>query len=184
MPAETKGQVFLSFEAVLRKARPEQWDSLVPRLPDELKVALQRRTIVSVGWYPAAWYNAMHDALEALAGPALATFIGREATLADIHLIFRWVLRLFSPELLLSQGSRIFGAYMRGCEILVEQPRPGVAVVRYRSVEGLARGVWAELAEGSLTFLEVAGAKSARVKVLAGGEAGARVLDLELSWAP
>lgn len=182
MPTQIKGQVFHSFEAVVRARLGDAvWQQLVEDVPAELRVRLELRSLVVTGWYPMRWYGTLHDALERRAAD-FAPVLGLEGTERDIGLLFRWVLRLFSPNTLLRQSERVVGGYLRGATVTVRDEGPTSAELTLVTEDPCARGMWREFAEGTRTFLAPAGARDVTATVRQGGAAGDDRLVLGLAW--
>ena len=112
--SRAKGVNFRGFLTALEKLRgPNAVAATTEQLTGELRDAVVFGRIVVGGWYPIAWYRALHEASQrALGEPQqLAWAIGHQAVKDDLRGIYRVFTRLLSPEWLFSNAPRVFNRY-------------------------------------------------------------------------
>jgi hypothetical protein len=171
MESEIKGLSLRNFPITLADIRGEEVAGRVlDALPDELSRGLREGTIVRGGWYPVGWKRELHHAACRVTGePGLARTMGHEMTKRDLRGIYRAFVRVVSPRFVLSLGAKIFGKYFRPGSFEVIESRNGFTRVQFSKCYGFDENVWRDVAGGCEATLEVAGARSVRFHVEAGG---------------
>jgi hypothetical protein len=151
--------------------------------PAELRDAYCYGQLVSVGWYPIAWYRELHGAAQQALGEGrtLAWRLSHDAVSRDFRGIFKVAIRLLSPEMVLRQGARLLMLYCKGGRLEIVETRPGYGRVRLVGWAGYDANVWTDLQGGMVAVLEARGAKNVSARVLAGG-GNHDHLDVELRW--
>lgn len=185
MESEIKGLSLRNFPITLADIRGEEVAArMLDSLPDELSRGLKEGTIVRGGWYPVAWKRELHRAACRVTGePGLARTMGHEMTERDLKGIYRAFVRVVSPRFVLSLGAKIFGTYFRPGSFEVVERRRGFTRVEFRKCYGFDENIWRDVAGGCEATLEIAGAKSVRFHVEAGGLDGDHAMTAVAWWA-
>lgn len=140
MGTQVKGQVFTSALAALERLQgPQVTAQLVAALEGDFGHAMRTRSVLAIGWYPLEWYAQLHTAARARCGAAISGPIGRESSIADINTVFRYILKLFSPETLLGQAPRIFHTYCRG-DLVLDSSEKGRVRAHCEKCDGANQG--------------------------------------------
>ncbi len=157
--------------------------SVVEHTDGALREALRYGSIVRGGWYPAAWYRALHrSAAQVTKEQRLAFIIGRESTLADFKTGFmRLVLKVVSPSFVLSMGSQVFNRYFEHGTLKIE-PGTCSAVVTWTDVPGFDANLWEDVLGGCVGALMAGGAQNVSARRLSGGRDGDQGSVVELTW--
>ena len=187
LAGEVKGIVLRNFAPVLVGLRGEgAWVKTRDALSVELREALERGSIVAGGWYPLAWYRDLHASARRATGSGdarLAWLIGRESTKRDLNSVYRGFLRVLSPRVVLSASTRFFGTYYRPGLMKLVESRDGFGRVTFTDCHGFDRDVWSDVFGGCEVTMELAGARSLRMRVELGGRDGDSNTTLIAWWA-
>ena len=181
-----KGVSFRSMLGALARLRGDDVVSqTIQILPEDVREAVQRGSIVAGGWYDLEWYKALHRAARTVtrSGRELPRGLSRDARLADFTGIYRVFAVMLSPESLLSKGPRAFHRYYDNGAMRVVEARAGMASAAWSECFGFDGNVWETVIGGAMGALEASGARNVRVRVLAGGTDGDSALKLEARWA-
>jgi hypothetical protein len=138
--------------------------------------------VVAVGWYPIAWYVALHAAIaETLGtGPELARQLGRAATLRDFTTIHRLVISLLSAETVAGHAPRLMALYFRGGTAQRVRVETGSARVRFDGWKGFSPLVWEDIMGGMEAVLTVVKARNPKARAL--GPLDAESVEIEVRW--
>jgi hypothetical protein len=182
--AQAKGSNFLG---LFRALEHEHGTAAVARVKDALGGALASELghghVLAMGWYPAAWYAELHDAVARTlgSGPELARALGRRATLADFNTMHRLLASMLSVETVFGQTHRLMGLYWKGGTIEVAESIAGQARVRFSGWSGFSRLVWEDLMGSSEAVLQFCGAQNIRCRATGRFE-DLQALDLDVRW--
>ncbi|MEI8259642.1 MAG: hypothetical protein WCJ30_28585, partial [Deltaproteobacteria bacterium] len=93
---------------------------------------LRNGEVVAGGWYPAAWYRSLLEAIEKTSGrgPGFIREISNEAVRHDLATIFKVLSFFVSPERALDNATKIMSRYYDGGRVSVSEARHGL--VRFR----------------------------------------------------
>lgn len=183
--ASVKGLAFLSVMRALSKLRGDgSVKAALSRMNPEVADAFRYGSVVATGWYPVAWYLSMWRSIRESSGEgvAIARVLGREALRQDLTLVHKVALGLLSPKNVVSIGGRLSSQYYRPTQVTFETA-PGMTRVRYSRCFGWDENMWAEIAVGIEVVLELAGAKHARIRMVAGGQSRDDYADFEVHRA-
>jgi hypothetical protein len=181
-----------SFRGLLRELERRDGKELVERILDDLDPEvgkpLRYGQVISVGWYPIAWYAALYASIGRVLGglPALAFDLSFAATRHDFSTLHRVAIALMSPELLIGQAPRFVGLYYKGGNTDVvgaATAAKGGAEVRFSGWHGFSAAVWQDLTGGSAAVLEACRAKNVRHRVIAGGGDGDSHMTTLFEWS-
>ena len=151
----------------------------------ELARAVRCGTIAQGLWYPIGWYRALHKSAQTVLGldSAFSRRMGYLATRAELGGIYRVFAKLISPQMTLHLGAKLFRTYYDRGHFRVIEWSHGHALSRWEACTGFDESVWEDVVGGITAFLETAGARRVRARVVAGGRDGDASMDLEADWA-
>lgn len=184
MESQVKGLSLRNYLIVLGSLRGEDVAArAMAMLPDELRLALQGGAIVPMGWYPVAWNRELHDAGRRATGePRLARIMGNEMTKRDLVGVYRVFMRIASPQFVLAASGRIFSRYFRPGIMEVSERRRGFVLVNFKDCHGFDENMWHDVLGACEATIELAGAKSLRIHVEAGGKDGDTTMIITGWW--
>jgi hypothetical protein len=174
---EIKGQAIRTYLQVVRA----KWgtvveEDLICRLPAELGYNLKHGGVVSAGWYPVAFYRELYSALfEVLPNePELPQTMGLLTAQKDLSGIYRFVLKLTSPEMVARHIDRIMGTFMRGGETSIRVGQ-GEFDGYFCGWHGFNRAIWTEISVGGRVVLEATGARRMTTSITEHGAGAATI---------
>lgn len=149
-------------QAILLVGGQPAWDALLAKVSEPCR-ELFLNPIGSYQWVEADLAAEINTAFLATMGPEWIYSRGRKAAREQLLMVHRWLVKLASPEFLLSNTPRILGLYYRGCRGAVEQVGAGKATLNL-----WASGYYPEFFSHSLVgwlqgALELSGAKELQV---------------------
>jgi hypothetical protein len=149
------------------------WAKTLEGVPSDVREAFERGKIVASSWYPLSWYRDLHRAARRAANETgLAWQIGRESTKRDLSGVYRVFLRVLSPRFVLSTSTRLFGTYYRPGTMHLVEDRAGFGRVTFAKCYGFDGDIWQDVFGGCEVTMELAGARSLRIRSEAGGRDG------------
>jgi hypothetical protein len=156
-------------------------DALLAALNPELRDAAQTNMILASVWYPIAWHRELLRFVAEDGGTSGLRGTVRRSTRDNVGTIHRVLMRVLSPETLLTRSARIFGAFFEGqCEA---EPRgPGVTWVTWTDCHGFDMNCWIAQRESLEEIVAMAGAKVTRRAVIVGGREKDPGMVIELCW--
>src|SRR5258706_8420727 len=100
--------------ALERRAGREVLDRVIARVPGPAGEALRTGEIVSGGWYPASYYDALLGGIEAeLSGErGVLRNLAREAVNHDFATLFKFLSLVVSPESALTNAVKVVSRYV------------------------------------------------------------------------
>lgn len=155
-------------------------------LSDSLRRSYEDRLLLASNWYPIAWYRETFAAFREAqrAGLELPRELGRRGVRHDMRSVYKQLLlKMVSPQALLSLSQRLFSSYFDTGEMKIEESRTGYVRVAWMGCEGWDENLWTELAGSSEALLELAGARHVRLRILAGGGDEDDSCSMEARWA-
>jgi hypothetical protein len=183
---QAKGQNFRGFlPAVARICGAGMVPDVIQALTDaDVRDAMRYGRIVSTGWYPVAWYRALHAAAQTATygGWDLARRIGYEAMSDDLGGVHRFVASMLAPQTVFRIGNRIFSTYWRGGGVKAVDYGACHARAEFSGCYGFDRNLWAGVAGSCVAILEAAKAQEVHLRVLEGGGDGDSAMVLEARW--
>jgi hypothetical protein len=182
-----KGLAFRTIDRCYTELRgPGARDAARNAMPIELCDAFRYGTILAASWYPIDWYRQTLTAFRLASGdgPELARDIGKLAARHDMAAVYKQVFaKLVSPQALLAMSQRMFNTYYDTGRFEIVESRKGFVHARCRNCLGWDQNMWMELLGSCEALLEIAGAGSVRLRLLAGGTDGESHAELEARWA-
>lgn len=162
-----RGQAFRSIvdvvDEVLGAGAKER---VLAALPTPVADAFRYHSIIASGWYPMDWYSELLRAAVSIApgAPTLLRRLGKASTSRDMSTVHRFLLKLASPTLAISQTPRILGLYMK--EHSSEQLESSAGAVRIRlRIPGASAELWEDMAGASEAILEATGVGRPQVSI-------------------
>lgn len=181
-----KGVALRNFGDVLAEVcEPHVAERIEAAYPSDVRAAFDHGRVVASGWYDLAWYRAMHATARSVtrAGLSLPRKIGRESTRRDLTGIYRVFLQMVSPQLMVTISPRIWGVYYDTGMMNVLEKREGFARVELTGCDGFDENLWQDVLGACELALELAGAKSVRMRIETGGGTGDAAMTLAAHWA-
>ena len=180
-----KGINFLGTLGALEREHGEEARANVEKkLGGEVGQAVRQTAILASGWYPAAWYAALLEAIveEVGGGEATTRSLSREAVKADFKTLFKIVRLFMTPQYALQQGIRVSSRYIDGGQIELVEASNGHAHYRFRDYHGYTRLMWWDFIGGIEGVLENLGAEELFARIVDGGRDGDHHLEVVLRW--
>lgn len=183
MAVGIRGQAFLGFaDAVRRIEGARAYDRMLNRLPPRVLLPLTNSEILALGWYPFEWYSDLHSTAAQTFGVGISRRAGREATRNDVRGMFRFLLRLVSPERVLQQSNLIWGLFCDTGSCTVELATRGHAYLRYSGCPQAPYAMWEKLLGTSEELLSLGGAQEATAQRVEGGGGHDTFMFAEVRW--
>ncbi|MFW6049531.1 MAG: hypothetical protein ACODAU_00065 [Myxococcota bacterium] len=183
---KVKGVAFRSVERSLAQLRgAPAVERAIEATDPEVGSRLRLRGIVSGGWYPIEWYRAWLAGIRAGTGEGrdLLREIGAQCASNDLKGIYRFFLKMLSPERIFEFTPRFFNNFYDTGKAEIVASRTGYTHARYTGCTGFDGNMWAEAMGSAERVLELAGARHVRFRRFAGGEDGDDHLEVEAHWA-
>lgn len=185
--AQVKGVAFRTVEACFAELRGNAAvDAARALMPTELHNALRYGTLLPASWYPIAWYRETFRALRSQAGAGvdLPRAIGKAAARRDMKGVHKQILaKLVTPQILLGMSGRVFSTYYDTGSFDVLKSERGHVIARCHGCTGWDENMWSELAGSCESLLEIAGAKTVRLRFTKGGGDRDNESELEAHWS-
>lgn len=165
---DLKGNTFVGFLKGLGQVKGQAvHDGVLGRLTGELGELARSGTLLSSGWYPAAWYQEMLEAVvaETGEGPQFIQDLSREVTRRDFQTLFRIVRLFLDPTVALQQAVRVNRRYCSGGEIEVLAAERDRVHYRFHTFYDYDELMWRDYVGGVEGVLEGLGAKNIRTRV-------------------
>ena len=157
-PVRAKGVSFRgAMQQLERRGGRELLDRVLARVGGEAGEALRHGAVVSGGWYPAAWYAALLEAVEAEhpSDPDAIRSLTREAVTEDFRTIFRLLSWVVSPEAALRNAVKIMARYWEGGRVEVLEARDGHVHFLFADYHGFTPQIWSDVVGGIEPVLDL-----------------------------
>lgn len=183
--SEIKGLSLRNYPLVLAELRgAEVVAQMLALLPEQLRHDLETDVIVPNGWYPVALKRELHQAGRRVTGePRLSRAMGNEMTKRDLTGIYRAVIRVASPAIVVAASARIFSRYLRPGRMRVIEEGDGFARVLFENCYDFDENMWNDVFGGCEGALELTRSKVVRVRVEEGGQDGDTTTIATGSWS-
>jgi hypothetical protein len=182
---QVKGVALRTIDLCFREMRgPEHYQKALSLMDPELAHTC-RTLILATAWYPISWYKGAFKAYRAATGEGteLPRLIGMACVRHDMQAVYKQLmLKIVSPQVLLTMAQRVFGAYYDHGALSVIEARKGYGRMQCTSCLGWDENMWAELVGSCEMQLELAGAKHVRIRVISGTKNGDVNSELEAHW--
>jgi hypothetical protein len=183
---QVKGRVLIDTVTLVRERYGEEgWSSLVAALDGETQELL-RGSLLANAWYPLDVLTAVMaaDVRMFLAGDESVIQARAEELIArQLGGIYRFFVRLGSPEFIIKRLGTIHATYFDGIGIAPIFDEGRRAVVRYTGFEPQHRMMERAILGFYRKALELSGAKDVALKVTTSIAAGTGVLEIEIGWS-
>jgi len=133
-------------------------ESLATLYTERFRRSLQSGALVSSGWYPISWLSEIYEGLAQLLPnePDVPERIGRASAENDLTGIYRFILKLTSPELIARHFDKLVAAYLRGGT--VESMVEGCTMhAELRGWSGVTMPIWRACLSGFEVVLNTTG---------------------------
>lgn len=163
---------------------PDSGHKLQSQLTGELGKRLSTASLVPSAWYPIDWYDQLLRATAAVStdpeGPLIRK-LARATVAHDMRGPYKVLLKLISPQMLLTWAPCMMGHYYNGGEMSVIDSKPGDISVEFRQWHGCTARIWQTILAASEAGMVAAGAKAAQGDILRGGGADEAVMRFKWS---
>ncbi len=180
-----KGVNFHGTLRALAKAHGAEKLALVrARVKGEPGQALRDGAILTGGWYPASWYDALLSAIEdeLPTDRTACRDLARAAVVEDFSTLFRVISLVVSPNSALVNATRIAGRYVDGGKITVVHAKEGEIRFLFEDFHGYTRRMWEDFMGGIEAVLDLMKVQRLPSRVLGGGVDGAGRLELVVRY--
>lgn len=130
---------------------------MIARLEGELGDALRHGGILTSGWYPIAWHDAMLRAVEETFPdePRVIRELTGKAVRNDFETLFKVVKLVATPAFALTNATRVMARYFDGGRISVVEARPGHVHFRFDDYEGFTPRIWEDVVGGMEAVIDM-----------------------------
>ena len=193
-PFHAKGHVYLKMFENMEASVPGGLAAVVARCEEPSIAAFVAQRFTAGGWYDALPITPLGSAHARILGKPFHPFIrdkGRIIAREDVPGIYRALLKLFSPELLVGKLPRAAALYFDFGKTRAEVPRPRAAQTFLAGVPYTLAASLSATIEGFMeAALEISGARGVHVRTLEasydGGEVGGiatAIVSHEATWS-
>lgn len=141
------------------------------RVKGEGGESLRNGGVVSGGWYPASYYDALLVAIEE-EYPSVRGILGdlcRDAVTQDFQTLFRVVSLVATPEWVMSGATRIMTRYLENTRVEVKESREGHVHFRFEEFHGYTPRMWEDFIAGLEAVIDLMRVRRLPTKIVAGG---------------
>ena len=170
-----------SVEAVLG---PDVYQRTLDELPLPVRDALRYGQITPSSWVSMSWHAALHEAMitASRSGPTVCRRVAKHTTEEHFRTIYRVFARLIGPEDAFAKASSILGTYYSHAKIEIRESRKGYVCVDFRQCIGFTPAIWENICGACEAVLEICGAQTVRLRIIAGAKAGDDWMTIEARW--
>jgi hypothetical protein len=176
-----KGSTLLGVLTGVREVCGERAEGMIAGLKGELGETVRTRSLVALGWYPIAWHRELLAMVVANGGQVELREVIRTSTRHSMSSIHRLIVKVFSPDTLLRQSSRLFSSFFEA-ELLTHVQGPRQVRVEWKECHGFDRNVWQAQVITVDELVAMTGSKVKSRTVTAGGTDGDSSMSLDLHW--
>lgn len=169
-----------TLRALERKFGADTLARVKARIAGDAGQALRTGAIVTGGWYPASWYDAVLLAIEQeLDGErGICRELARLAVTEDFATLFKVISLIVSPNSALVNATRVAGRYIDGGKITVLDAREGQIHFRFEEFNGYTRRMWEDFVGGIEAVVDMMKVHRLPTRILSGGDDGSATLEL------
>lgn len=133
--------------------------------------SLRNGAIVTGGWYPASYYDALLLAIEEEypTTRGIVADICRDAVTQDFQTLFRIVSLVATPEWALSGATRVMTRYIENTRVEVKESREGHVHYLFQDFHGYTPRMWEDFVAGIEAVIDLMRIRRLPSKVVAGG---------------
>ena len=184
--AEIKGTALNdTIKGIKERYGDETYKNIVDQLEGETRTLFERSHILPSSWYSLdAFVEFLEMYLKVAVQGNEQELIKRSEVLIKRQLsgIYKWFVKLGSPEFLLNRISAVHRAYFQGVGVEVNLPSPGKAVVKYTGFAKQHRLIGLIIIGFYRKALEISGAKDVKAGFTTSIEDDKGYCELLLSW--
>jgi hypothetical protein len=130
-------------------------------------------------WYPVAWHRELLGAVVRHSGPASFRDVIRKSTNNNVGRIHKVLVRMLTPDTLISRSSNIFASYFEG-SFTAHRLGEGLTRIDYKNCHGFDRNCWIAQVHTIEEMVSLSGAKLLKKTVVSGGGDGDSEMSLEV----
>jgi hypothetical protein len=163
-----------TLRALERKYGAEALAAVKRRVPGEAGAALRSGAVVTAGWYPASWYDAVLVAIEEQLPTQRGVIreLAHDAVTDDFSTLFKVISIIVSPHSALTNATRIVGRYIDGGKITVLESREGLVHFRFEEFHGYTTRMWEDFVGAMEAIVDLTRVQRLPTKIVAGGKDG------------
>ena len=137
-------------ESVERSRGKDARARLIASVEGELGDALRHGAILTGGWYPIAWHDAILRALEETfpGEPHIIREVTGQAVRKDFETLFKVVRLVATPAFALTNATRVMARYFDGGRVSVLEAREGRIHFRFDDYVGFTPRIWEDVIGG------------------------------------
>lgn len=122
---------------------------LIANVQGDCGVALRTGEIVSSGWYPVAWHDALHRAVEeTIPERGVIRKLSYDGVTEDFRTIFKVVSLVASPSFTLTNSAKVMSRYYDGGAVKVIATSADRVHLRFEDYYGFTRRIWEDVLGG------------------------------------
>jgi eukaryotic-like serine/threonine-protein kinase len=177
-----KGSVLLAvLQATQDLDRSGLREATVRRLEGELAESVRSGGPMATEWYPIAWHRELLGAVASHAGTTGLRDVVRRSTRDSVGRIHRVVVRMLTPDTLISRSSKLFTSFFEA-SFTAHREGTGLTRIAWSGCHGFDRNCWLAQVHTVEEMVTMSGAKLLRKSVLFGGEDRDPEMMLEIGW--
>jgi hypothetical protein len=163
-----------TLKAVGRLYGPETLARVEQRIDGEAGDAVRAKAVVTAGWYPASWYDAVLRAIEAeFPGERrICRDVARAAVTDDFATLFKIISLVFAPETALKTATKVAARYVDGGTITLVKNEDGVLQFKFDEYFGYTGRMWEDFIGGMEAILDLMKVDRLPTRILSGGGDG------------
>ncbi|AKF07165.1 hypothetical protein [Sandaracinus amylolyticus] len=171
----------VNFHGTLRALERRYGDDVLARVRARVEgpggVALRDGEVVTNGWYPASWYDALLASIEReipsrASDEGVCRELSRAAVVEDFSTLFRVISLVVSPRSALVNATRIVSRYVDGGRITVIDAREGHIHFAFDEFHGYTRRMWDDFLGGIEAVIDLMRLTRLPSRVISGGQDG------------
>jgi len=145
--------------ALQRKHGPDVRARVLAAIPGEGGEALRLGGVVTGGWYPVAWHDALLAATEStLAGRRFAIReLTYDAVKNDFQTLFKIVSLIASPSFALTNATKVMARYYDGGKVTIVESREQLVQMRFDDYHGFTPRLWEDVYGGLEAVMDLLG---------------------------
>lgn len=174
-----------TLRALEKRNGPEVAARVRAKVRGEAGDALRNGAIVSGGWYPASWYDALLAAIEEEFPDErwICRDLSRAAVTEDFGTLFRAMSLIVSPNYALMTATRVGSRYVDGGKITLVESREGHIHFLFEEFHGYTRRMWEDFIGGMEAVVSLMRVRLLPTRIVRGGRDGDAVLEVIIRYA-
>lgn len=161
-----------TLRALERRAGAETVERVRARMEGEGGEAMRTGAIVTGGWYPASWYDALLVAIE-VELPDQRTIVrdlARAAVTDDFATLFKVISLVASPQMAVANTTRVLQRYVDGGTARLIESREGFLHYAFEGFDGYTARMWDDFVGGMEAVLDLMRVERQQTRVVAAGD--------------